>query len=89
MTGLKHLQISSFLPSSAQSKKERKEAGQLKVDITYLASDKLEGRRTGTPGEALAGNYIVARYKAEGIPAYKNKYRLPFPFVYGKEIGTG
>ncbi|NNC83971.1 MAG: M20/M25/M40 family metallo-hydrolase [Flavobacteriales bacterium] len=40
---------------------------QLKKDITYLASDELEGRDTGTKGEALAAQYIADRFKALGL----------------------
>ena len=59
---------------------------QLRNDITYLASDELEGRRTGTPGEGIAAGYIIKRYREEGISPYKNEYLYPFHFVYGKEI---
>lgn len=36
----------------------------LKKDITYLASDKLEGRETGKPGGKLAADYIAKRMEA-------------------------
>lgn len=35
----------------------------LKKDISYLASDELEGRLIGSKGEKLASNYIVKRFK--------------------------
>ena len=72
--------------ASAQKKADRIMVSQLQADIGYLASDELEGRRTGTRGEGLAADYIVKRYKEIGIPAYKNQYVYPFHFVYGKEI---
>jgi len=31
--------------------------------VSYLASDKLDGRMTGTPGVAKAGDYIAARFE--------------------------
>ena len=37
---------------------------QMKADVEYLASDKLEGRQTGTKGEKLASEYIAKRMKA-------------------------
>ena len=74
--------------SYGQKKTDRNAAKQIEADITYLASDELEGRRTGTEGERKAGEYIVKRYTADGIPAYKGNYRYPFHFVYGKEIST-
>lgn len=39
----------------------------LKKDITYLASDELQGRETGTFGADLAANYIVERFKEVGL----------------------
>ena len=76
----------SSFPAMA-GKKNKKMIKQLQADITLLASDSLEGRRTGTAGETKAGNYIENRYKELGIPAYKNQYRYPFHFTYGREIG--
>ena len=70
----------------AQGKADRQTAAQLQTDITYLASDDLEGRRTGTEGEHKAAKYIEGRYKQMGIPPYKGKYQYPFKFTYGKEV---
>jgi len=71
----------------AQTKADRKVAKQLQEEITYLASDELEGRRTGSEGERKAGDYIIKRYTEEGVEPYKGQYRYPFHFVYGKQIG--
>lgn len=59
---------------------------QLRADITYLASDQLEGRRTGTKGEALAGMYIEKRMGQIGLTPYGQSYRRPFKFEWGKEL---
>lgn len=59
---------------------------QLKADITYLASDELEGRRTGTKGEALAGMYIEKRMAQVGLLPYGPNFRRPFKFEWGKEL---
>ncbi len=40
---------------------------QLRADISYLASDELEGRETGTAGEELAAAYISQRLTRLGI----------------------
>jgi hypothetical protein len=40
---------------------------QIKVDVVYLASDDLEGRETGTQGEALAAEYIQQRMYKLGL----------------------
>lgn len=39
----------------------------MKQDIETLASDEMEGRETGTPGEALAAEYIIKRMKEIGL----------------------
>ena len=39
----------------------------VRVDVVYLASDDLEGRATGTRGEALAAEYIVHRMHDLGL----------------------
>lgn len=71
--------------SRAQSKAERKLIEQLRADIGYLASDSLEGRRTGTEGERKAAAYIVQRYKQIGIFPYGDMYRYNFKFYGDKE----
>ena len=74
-------------PSSfAQRKAERKLIKQLKTDIEYLASDALEGRRTGSEGERKAADYLEERYKKLKIEPYKGQYKHPFQFVYGKQV---
>ena len=35
--------------------------------IEYLASDALQGRNTGTPGNILAAEYIAAHFKKHGV----------------------
>jgi len=77
----------AFQPAAfAQKKAAKKVAQQLQVDVTYLASDELEGRRTSTEGERKAADYIEQRYKEQEITPYKGHYRYPFHFIYGKEI---
>ncbi len=61
----------------------------LKKDVYYLASDALEGRRTGTKGEEMARQYLEKRYKQMDIPAWKGSYTQPFTFVQGRQIGSG
>ncbi len=72
---------------SAQPKSDKKVVKQLKKDIGYLASDELKGRRTGSPGEKAAADYIINYYKQEGISTYQGKYIYPFTFVNGRKIG--
>ena len=39
----------------------------VKKHINYLASDKLEGRGTGTIGEMKAGDYIIKQFTKIGL----------------------
>lgn len=63
------------LTLTAQSKKEKKakeKSDKILVDnlrqhISILAADSLEGRRTGTPGEMKAANYLAAQYQKLGL----------------------
>ncbi len=57
----------------------------LKKHITYLASDSLHGRMTGTDDEHKAAAYIIETFKNEGIPAPDGKlvmadYLQPFSY---------
>src|SRR6187401_1840939 len=74
--------------SFAQSGADRKVIKALQTDIGYLASDALEGRRTGTEGERRAADYIIAQYKKLKIPAYGKSYLQPYTFVRGRELGN-
>jgi hypothetical protein len=57
----------------------------LKKHIEILASDSLEGRRTGTKGEMLAMEYLSSQYKTIGLePANYSKYIQEFEFDEGK-----
>lgn len=59
-----------FLAGCKQEQKSPLPTGgkdQLKADIVYLASDELEGRDTGSKGEALAAQYIVDRFELLGL----------------------
>lgn len=62
----------------------------LETHIHYLADDKLEGRRTGTPGEKLASDYIIAEFKKAGLqPDIANDIWLqPFEVDDGKQIDS-
>jgi len=78
----------------AQNKKQKAKADKitstnLQTHIQYLASDKLEGRRAGTPGELLATQYIsdvFGKYKLE--PKGDNGYVQEFEINQGKQFTT-
>ena len=60
----------------------------IKENVEYLASDKLEGRRTGTAGEKLAYEYIEKQFKKAGLkPAGDNgTYIQSFEVNDGKKL---
>lgn len=52
----------------------------LRKHIGYLASDKLEGRATGSPGGEKAAKYIEKQFKKSGLIAPGGSYRKAFTF---------
>ena len=60
-TFARHSKHRSFVAALAQQpvSKVAPSAERLRRDVTYLASDALEGRRTGTPGQTML-HYIAA-----------------------------
>jgi hypothetical protein len=73
----------------------------LRQVIAYLASDALEGRRTGTPGANDAAHYIAGEFNRVGLrpglqisrPARtrgetQSRYLQPFPYVASVELGN-
>ena len=57
---------------------------QLRADVVYLASDYLEGREAGTPGEARAAEYIAWRMEQLGLAPLgtDGSYEQPFDFKF-------
>lgn len=54
----------------------------LEADARFLAHDLLEGRGTGSRGEALAALYLESRLRTLGLePLGEGGYRLPVPLV--------
>jgi hypothetical protein len=71
----------------AQAKNDKITLANLKTHIEYLASDKLEGRRTGTEGELMAMQYIAAQFQKEGLqPKGTNSYIQEFEINEGKKF---
>ncbi len=85
-----------FLPaihfSFGQNKKVKAKSDKtittnIQLHIQYLASDKLEGRRAGTPGEALAMEYISNMFeKYKIMPKGDSGFIQSFPINSGKEF---
>jgi aminopeptidase YwaD len=77
--------------ASANAQKLKKEdktvIANLQKNIQILASDSLEGRRTGTAGEQKAVAYISNEFKNAGLlPKGSNGYLQPFEINEGKQI---
>jgi aminopeptidase YwaD len=59
----------------------------LQAHISYLADDKLEGRRAGTHGEKLAREYISAQFQHAGLqPKGQDSWYQPFEIKDGKQV---
>jgi Zn-dependent M28 family amino/carboxypeptidase len=50
----------------------------LKENLTYLASDELKGRRTGSEGIDKAADFLIQKLESYGIEPYFENYRDPF-----------
>jgi Zn-dependent M28 family amino/carboxypeptidase len=62
----------------------------LQAHVSYLADDKLEGRRAGTNGEKLAGEYISSQFQQAGLQPKgdDNTWFQPFEINDGKQIAN-
>src|SRR5688500_5611293 len=71
----------------------------LRKDVTYLASDALDGRRTGTQGANDAAQYIASEFSLLGLRpgmqiakqastrGARARYMQSFPYVSKVELG--
>ncbi len=74
---------------AAQAKADTLTINNLRAHIRYLASDSLEGRRTGTRGEVLAMQYISQQFLKEGLQPKGNPgsgYVQEFEIDEGKQF---
>ncbi len=79
--------LATCSPSKQIPKADTETLNNLKRHIQYLSDDKLEGRRTGTPGEQLAVDYIVSQFRTYGIlPKGTEYYTQSFLVNDGKKI---
>lgn len=62
----------------------------MRQHVTFLASDALEGRLTGTEGEKLATQYVADVFKSVGLQEYGDEgWFEPFEFTAGVALGDG
>ena len=75
---------------------------ELKRQLTIIASDEMEGRETGTPGQRKAAEYIESQFKAIGLktaaplkgyqqlyPLYQDSLQLAELTINGKTAEFG
>jgi hypothetical protein len=81
--------LSAQAPAPAPAALAKQAASQTRTYVETLASDRFDGRLTGSPGERLAGDYIASQLKrigAKPLPG-RSDYRQPFAFTAGSKDG--
>jgi len=79
----------AFLVATPQAQTATAVQSRTKTQVETLASDKFEGRLTGSPGEKLAADYIISELKRMGakpLPGMTD-FRMPFTFTAGSKDG--
>lgn len=80
--------LAIFCSANTQAQKSSIEQN-LKKHISFLADDKLEGRRAGTAGEQKAMAYIEAQFKKAGLLQKGTKgYFQPFEIKSGRMMSN-
>src|SRR5215212_9840 len=77
---------------AAIAQQQEPSAKRLQEHVTYLASDALDGRRTGSAGANEAARYITREFSRLGLrPAASSavRYQQSFPYIAGVELGKG
>lgn len=73
---------------SAQKNNPEITADEIKDHITYLASDELEGRMTGTPELYKAADFLKNEFESYGLnPLFNGSFFQDFPFMEKLELG--
>jgi hypothetical protein len=72
------LALAAITSSAAAQTSVSPDTGAIRRDIGFLASDALEGRRTGTPGNDSAAAFLARRYRALGLKALAPDYQQKF-----------
>lgn len=82
------LVISSGLNAQKLKKADKATLTNLQAHIAYLADDKLEGRRAGTKGEKLAGEYISKQFELAGLKPKgpSDSWYQPFEINEGRQV---
>ncbi|WP_164735524.1 M20/M25/M40 family metallo-hydrolase [Pseudoflavitalea rhizosphaerae] len=80
--------VSSNVQAQKLKKADKAIMTNLQTHIAYLADDKLEGRRAGSNGEKLAGEYISKQFAAAGLQPKGpgNNWFQPFEINEGRQV---
>jgi len=80
--------IGSATCAQKLKKSDKEVIENLKKEITYLSSDQLQGRRTGTEGEKLAYQYLSSQFEKAGLAPKgdDNSYIQSFQIDEGKQV---
>ncbi|HEV3467934.1 MAG TPA: M20/M25/M40 family metallo-hydrolase [Pyrinomonadaceae bacterium] len=82
----------------AASERAGADVERLRAHVAHLASEKLEGRRTGTRGAEEAARYVAAAFErlglapagdAKGAGSSRRTFLQSFPYVAAVELGPG
>lgn len=57
------------------------DSAMLMADIGALAADSMQGRATGTEGNAMARRYILSAFQRSGVQPFGNSFERPFTFT--------
>ncbi|PWT70233.1 MAG: hypothetical protein C5B59_21025 [Bacteroidetes bacterium] len=78
--------------STAQKikKKDKVVIANLQREISFLASDKLEGRRAGTEGEKMASDFIISEFQAIGLEPHgdSSHWLQQFDIYDGRQVAS-
>ena len=85
------LVLSGSTAFAQNTKDDKQSLERIKASVSYLADDKLEGRRTGTAGEKLASEYISQQFKKAGLTGLGSNgtYLQAFPVKNDSSGRTG
>jgi Zn-dependent M28 family amino/carboxypeptidase len=75
------LSVLALYMACAPSEPTTLNTNQLVEDLKVISSDEMEGRRTGTPGNEKARNYLVERFTAVGATPFQGSYTHEFTFT--------
>jgi hypothetical protein len=83
-SGSKNIQKTSQKPIDVNKYINTITAAELQTYLTVVASDEMEGRETGSPGQKKAGNYLIEQYQKNGIsfPKGAKDYYQKVPAAY-------